>query len=121
MSFRPFFNPATGEWIEYTAVAEDSNGGLVRFKWRSVPGGVITEHIHPHQEERFTFTTGEARFTLNGEEHLARAGDTIVEPAGVPRSEANTGSVEIEGARPSITLEGPRLTFVVREPAPQPR
>ena len=73
MSFRPFFNPATGEWIEYTAVAEDSNGELVRFKWRSVPGGVITEHIHPHQEERFTITTGEARFTLNGEQHAARA------------------------------------------------
>ena len=63
MSFRPFFNLATGEWIEYTAVAEDSNGELVRFKWRSVPGGVITEHIHPHQEERFTITTGEALHT----------------------------------------------------------
>jgi quercetin dioxygenase-like cupin family protein len=97
MSFRPFFNSATGEWIEYTAVAEDSNGELVRFKWRSVPGGVITEHIHPHQEERFTITTGEARFTLNGEEHLALAGETIVVPAGVPHSEGNTGSVEIEG------------------------
>ena len=52
--FRPFFNPATGEWIEFTAVAEDSHGQLVRFSWRSVPGGVITEHVHPRQEERFT-------------------------------------------------------------------
>jgi hypothetical protein len=52
--FRPFFNPATGEWIEYTAIAEDSDGQLVPFNWRSVPGGVITEHIHPRQEERFT-------------------------------------------------------------------
>jgi N-acyl homoserine lactone hydrolase len=40
--FRPFFNPATGEWIEFTAVAEDSDGKLVRFSWRSVPGGAIT-------------------------------------------------------------------------------
>jgi hypothetical protein len=53
-NFRPFFNPATGEWIEYTTVAEDSNGELVRFTWRSVPGGLITEHIHPNQKERFT-------------------------------------------------------------------
>jgi hypothetical protein len=45
--FRPFFNPATGEWVEYTAIAADSHGQLVRFRWRSVPGGVITEHIHP--------------------------------------------------------------------------
>ncbi len=50
--FRPFFNPATGEWITYTAIAQDNSGALVRFNWRSVPGGVITEHIHPHQEER---------------------------------------------------------------------
>jgi hypothetical protein len=55
---RPFFNPATGEWITYTAIAEDNGGQLVRFTWRSVPGGVITEHIHPHQEERFTILAG---------------------------------------------------------------
>lgn len=33
--FRPFFNPATGEWIELTSVAEDSDGQLVRFSRRS--------------------------------------------------------------------------------------
>ena len=60
--FRPFFNPATGEWITYTALAEDTGGQLVRFSWRSVPGGVITEHVHPHQEERFTILAGRARF-----------------------------------------------------------
>ena len=95
--FRPFFNPATGEHIRYTAVAEDNDGKFVRFNWRSVPGGVITEHIHPHQEERFTITAGEARFTLNGQVHLARAGETMVVPAGVPHSEGNTGSVDVEG------------------------
>ena len=82
--FRPFFNPATGEWIEYTALAEDSDGALVRFNWRSVPGGVITEHIHPHQEERFTIKDGEAHFTFNGRELVARAGETIVVPPGSP-------------------------------------
>ena len=46
-NFRPFFNAATGEWIEYTAIAEHNNGELVRFNWRSVPGGMITEHVHP--------------------------------------------------------------------------
>ncbi len=97
MTFRPFFNPATGEWIEYTAIAEDSGGEFVRFSWRSVPGGVITEHVHPRQEERFTITTGEAHFTLDGEEQVARAGDTIVVPAGVRHSEGNTGSAEIVG------------------------
>jgi len=103
--FRPFFNPATGEWITYTATAADNNGQLVRFSWRSVPGGVITEHIHPYQEERFTILAGEAHFTLNGEPRVARAGETIIVPAGVPHSEGNPGPGEIEGVvelRPAL-------------------
>jgi quercetin dioxygenase-like cupin family protein len=104
-SFRPFFNPATGETIEFTTVAEDSGGELVRFNWRSSPGGVITEHIHPHQEERFTITAGEAHFTLMGEDQVVGAGETIVVPAGVPHSEGNLGTIEIEGVvelRPAL-------------------
>jgi mannose-6-phosphate isomerase-like protein (cupin superfamily) len=104
-TFRPFFNPATGEWITYTAIAADNHGQLVRFNWRSVPGGVITEHIHPRQEERFTILAGEAHFTLNGEQRVARAGETIIVPAGVPHSEGNPGPGEIEGVvelRPAL-------------------
>jgi quercetin dioxygenase-like cupin family protein len=95
-SFRPFFNPATGEWIEFTAIAEDTGGQLVRFTWRSVPGGIITEHVHPHQEERFIVTAGEAHFTLDGQERVARAGDTVIVPAGVRHSEGNRGLADIE-------------------------
>jgi quercetin dioxygenase-like cupin family protein len=103
--FRSFFNPATGEHIEFTAVAEDNDGALVRFNWRSVPGGVVTEHVHPHQEERFTILSGEALFTLNGHERVARAGETVVVPAGVPHSEGNAGPVAIDGVvelRPAL-------------------
>jgi mannose-6-phosphate isomerase-like protein (cupin superfamily) len=100
--FRPFFNPATGEWIEFTAVAEDSDGQLVRFSWRSMPGGLITEQIHPRQEERFIITSGEARFTLDGEELTARAGETVVVPAGVSHSEGNPGPAEIQAVRPAL-------------------
>lgn len=96
-SFRSFFNPATGEHIHYTAVAADTDGQFLRFEWRSVPGGIITEHIHPHQEERFTIVSGEAHFTLDGREHVARAGETLVVPAGVPHSEGNVGTEDIEG------------------------
>jgi quercetin dioxygenase-like cupin family protein len=95
--FRPFFNPAAGEWIQYTAIVGDSDGQVVRFTWRSMPGGVIPEHIHPRQQEQFTILAGQARFTLNGQEHLAGAGETIVVPAGVPHSVANPGPAEIDG------------------------
>ena len=104
-SFRPFFNPATGEWITYTAIAEDNDGQLVRFNWRSVPGGVIPEHIHPRQQEQFTIVAGEARFTLNVQEHVARAGETVVIRAGVPHSVGNPGPAEIDGVverRPAL-------------------
>ena len=59
-SFRPFFNPSTGELIRFTATADTTNGQLVRFNWRTAPGGVLAEHVHPRQEERFTITSGQA-------------------------------------------------------------
>jgi len=59
-----------------------------------VPGGVITEHVHPRQEERF-ITSGEARFTLDGKKLIATAGDTVVVPAGVRHSEGNPGRAEV--------------------------
>jgi mannose-6-phosphate isomerase-like protein (cupin superfamily) len=95
--FRPIVNPATGEWIQYTATAADSDGQHVRFNWRSAPGGVITEHIHPRQQEQFTIVAGEARFTVNGHEQVARAGQTVVIPAGVPHSVRNPGPARIDG------------------------
>jgi quercetin dioxygenase-like cupin family protein len=103
--FRPFSNPATGEQIEFITVAEDRDSDVVRFKWRSLPGGSITEHVHPHQEERFTIIAGEAHFTVSGEERIVNAGETIVVPIGVRHSETNPGSVEIDGVvelRPAL-------------------
>jgi quercetin dioxygenase-like cupin family protein len=104
-SFRPFFNAATGEWVEYTAIAKGTGGALVRFNWRSVPGGVVTEHVHPNQEERFIVTSGEAHFTLNGEARVARAGDTVIVPPGARHSEGNKGPADVEGVvelRPAL-------------------
>jgi quercetin dioxygenase-like cupin family protein len=95
--FREFSNPATGETMTFTATAQDGEEDLVRFNWRSQPGGSITEHLHPHQEERFTITAGEAHFTVNGAERIVGPGETIVIPVGVRHSEANPGSVAIEG------------------------
>jgi mannose-6-phosphate isomerase-like protein (cupin superfamily) len=103
--FRSISNPATGERIEFTAPSEGSGEDVVRFKWRSLPGGAITEHVHPHQEERFTIIAGKAQFTINGEERVVRAGETLVVPAGVRHAETNRGSVEIDGVvelRPAL-------------------
>ena len=95
--FRALFNPATGEQIHFTETADTTNGELVRFHWRSAPGGVITEHVHPGQEERFIITSGEAHFTLDGEQRIVRAGETLIVPVGVPHSEGNAGTADVDG------------------------
>jgi quercetin dioxygenase-like cupin family protein len=103
--FRQFSNPATGESITFTATAQDGDEDVVRFNWRSAPGGAITEHLHPYQEERFMIAAGEAHFTVDGEERVVGPGETIVVPIGVRHSESNLGSVAIEGVvelRPAL-------------------
>ncbi len=103
--FRQFSNPATGESVQFTATPEDAGVDVVSFNWRSMPGGSITEHVHPHQEERFAITAGQAHFTLAGEHRVVGAGETLVVPPGMRHSEWNPGSVAIEGVvelRPAL-------------------
>ena len=78
---------------------------MVRFSWSSIPGGAIPEHSHPHQEETFTITAGEARFTVNGERRVVGAGETITVPSGVRHAETNAGALPVEGTvelRPAL-------------------
>jgi mannose-6-phosphate isomerase-like protein (cupin superfamily) len=109
-TFRPVVNRATGEWIQYTAVTDDGDGddddgGVVRFDWRTVPGSDTGEHVHPHQQERFTVLSGTALFTVDGEQRLATAGETITVPAGTPHAATNPGPADLQGVveiRPAL-------------------
>jgi mannose-6-phosphate isomerase-like protein (cupin superfamily) len=103
--FRALSNPATGERIQFSAVAPESDEDVVRFDWRSAPGGAVPEHVHPRQQERFTIVSGEAHFTLEGGERAIGAGESIVVAAGVRHAEENRGSVEVVGVvelRPAL-------------------
>ncbi|MGD9734106.1 MAG: cupin domain-containing protein [Solirubrobacterales bacterium] len=103
--YQEYFNPGTGEWIEYLVTGAESDGALVRYRWRSVPGGSIPEHFHPRQEERFEIESGEAHFSRDGIEILAGPGDTVVIPAGARHSERNRGTEEVRGVvelRPAL-------------------
>ena len=55
------------------------------------PGGGPALHRHPY-EEVFVILEGEATFTLGEETIVARAGDFLVAPPGVPHAFKNTGS-----------------------------
>jgi hypothetical protein len=86
--FRSIFNSATGEQIEFTDVRED----IVRLNWRSKPGGSITEHVHPRQQERFLITAGQAHFTLNGERRVVALARHLMCPPAPPfRGEPRIG------------------------------
>ena len=102
--YRTLVNPGTGERIQFIAPGEGDED-VVRFNWSSIPGGAIPEHSHPHQEERFIISSGRADFTVSGEHRAVGAGEAITVPAGVPHSEANAGSVPVEGTvelRPAL-------------------
>jgi mannose-6-phosphate isomerase-like protein (cupin superfamily) len=100
-AFRTIFNSSTGERIAFTDVHAD----ILRLNWRSMPGGAITEHVHPHQHERFIISEGEAHFTVNRKTHVVGPGETLDVPAGVRHSESNQGSAEVVGVielRPAL-------------------
>jgi Cupin domain len=102
--YRTLVNPATGERIQFIAPIE-GDGDVVRFDWSNLPGGAIPEHYHPHQEETFIITAGEAHFTLNGEQRVVGPGETITVPLGVPHAETNPGAVPVQGTvelRPAL-------------------
>jgi quercetin dioxygenase-like cupin family protein len=103
-AFRAFSNPATGETIQFLA-PQLAGEDIVRFRWQSRPGGSIPEHVHAHQQERFSLSEGEAHFTVDGEPRVLRAGETIVIPPGVPHAESNPGPVAAVGVvelRPAL-------------------
>ena len=55
------------------------------------PGGGPELHRHPY-EEVFLILEGEATFTLGDETRIARAGEFLIAPPGVPHAFKNTGS-----------------------------
>jgi quercetin dioxygenase-like cupin family protein len=55
------------------------------------PGEGPDLHRHPY-EEVFAVLEGEATFTLGEEARVARGGDFVIAPAGVPHAFKNTGS-----------------------------
>jgi mannose-6-phosphate isomerase-like protein (cupin superfamily) len=66
-------------------VAEKANSERISVIEHRVPRGSSPPlHIHHTEDEIFLFLAGEARFVVGSKEIVARAGDTLVAPKGVP-------------------------------------
>jgi quercetin dioxygenase-like cupin family protein len=72
------------------------------------PGGGVTPHVHPSQEERFTVVSGECTFTVGRDKVVKHAGETAVIPRGTRHAYRNTGTTELHmttEVEPPMSLE----------------
>ena len=76
-------NPVSGERIEFTRTATDTNGELLEFELTLTPDGRVPgAHVHPEQEEAFEVLEGTMKFRLGLRTIVAEAGETVVVPVG---------------------------------------
>ncbi len=58
-------------------------------------GEEIGAEVHPHVDQFFRIETGEAKFVFNEkEEHIAKAGDAVIVPAGTFHNVINASRTE---------------------------
>lgn len=80
---RRITNNATGEVIEITQTAADTNGAYLEFSITAPAGfAEIPRHIHPRQEEVFQVISGQLGMEIDGKTRVLRAGDEGIIPAG---------------------------------------
>jgi quercetin dioxygenase-like cupin family protein len=77
-------------------VGEDEGApGFVMRRFTLAPGGIIPAHRHPDIEHEQVVERGEMVLTLDGAEHVVRAGDSIFIPAGTAHRYENRGAGEV--------------------------
>jgi quercetin dioxygenase-like cupin family protein len=87
-------SPQTGERLIFRSTKDSSNGELFQAELISQPVGyTVREHIHPNQEEQFEVLEGEFGIKIGDDEvRVARVGERLVCPVGVPHSQWNAGT-----------------------------
>lgn len=85
-------NPATGEIARLNVSPADTGGRRLDVDLWLQPGAAVARpHIHDHVVERFEVRAGEVGFQTDGEDHLARPGDSVEVPAGTLHDWWNAG------------------------------
>ncbi len=79
--FQPVTNPVSGETFKTISFSKEA----FVMQWTVQPKGYVPfEHIHLHQEEIFHIQKGAIKIIMNDREYIARAGETVAVPQGVP-------------------------------------
>jgi quercetin dioxygenase-like cupin family protein len=86
-------NPVTGEKLTFVETAASTRGERVVVDLElAADGKVPGVHIHPKQEEKFEVLQGTMKFRYGMKKIVARAGETVVVPAGKVHDFANAGA-----------------------------
>src|SRR5438128_2636919 len=64
----------------------DTGGVISAVESHDVAGGGPPLHTHHREDETFQILAGEYEWTIGGERFVARAGDTLFAPRGVPHT-----------------------------------
>lgn len=80
------------------------------FDWEVNPGHVVVEHIHPNVDERFEITHGEITFKIQGKIVVAKTGEVLTIPKGVPH-EIKNATKNKAGCRVSYLPAGDQGKF----------
>lgn len=76
-------HPLTGERITFLETAGSTGGRFMRARLEVCPGGAIPNvHVHPGAEEQFAVAAGRLQVRRAKHSWVAKAGDTVVVPAG---------------------------------------
>jgi quercetin dioxygenase-like cupin family protein len=85
-------NPVSGERIIWRETSAGSGGERLAFDLELRPGAAVAaEHLHLHQEERFTVTSGTIGLSVAGKERLLAPGEEAIVPPGTPHHWWNAG------------------------------
>jgi quercetin dioxygenase-like cupin family protein len=85
-------NPVTGETLVFRTTSADSNGERVVVETIVEPNGAVAAaHVHPDQDELFEVLGGEVEFRLGKQTVVAKPGDRVLVPAGMPHRFRNVG------------------------------
>jgi quercetin dioxygenase-like cupin family protein len=79
----------------------DTNGTLAVVESHDAPGGGPPPHIHQREDETFQVLEGEYEFMTAGKTVVARSGDTLFAPRGIPHTYR---CISESGGKLSVTL-----------------
>ena len=88
--------------------AQDGSDGISVLEHRASQGDSPPLHIHHDEDEIFHVLEGEVRYRVGDQERLARAGETLLTPKGIP----HTYRVESAEARMLTITKGEFENFV---------